>query len=69
MAGDLTVREQTAPVLFDVTAVISGDTLTGTAEARVRFTDLGLTPPEILGTLRVANEFRIRANIKALSGE
>lgn len=69
MTGDLTVRDKTAPVLFDVTAVISGDTLTGTAEARVRFTDLGLTPPEILGTLRVANEFRIRANIKALSGE
>lgn len=63
--GLLTVRETTAPVSFDVTAVVNGDTLTGTAETRLRLTDLGITPPDFARTLRVANEFGIRVELTA----
>lgn len=63
--GLLTVRETTAPVSFDVTAVINGDTLTGTAETRLLLTDLGITPPNFARTLSVADEFGIRVELTA----
>lgn len=63
--GQLTVRESTAPVSFDVTAVVNGDTLTGTAETRLRLTDLGITPPNFARTLSVADEFGIRVELTA----
>jgi len=63
--GDLTVRGTTRPVSFAVTAVINGDTLTGSAETRLKLTDLGITPPDFARTLRVADEFGIRVELTA----
>ncbi len=65
LAGDMTVRGVTAPVIFDVTAVVNGDTLSGTAETRLTMSSFGITPPDFARTLTVADEFGIRVNIVA----
>lgn len=57
LAGDLTIREITQPVTFDVTATLVGDTLTGVATARAKMSDFGIDPPNFANTLTVADEF------------
>lgn len=63
--GQLTVRDTTSPVSFDVTAVLNGDTLSGVAETRLLMSSLGITPPDFARTLRVADEFGIRVELTA----
>ena len=65
LSGDMTVRETTIPVVFAVTAVVSGNTLTGTAETRLLMSDFGIQPPNFARTLSVADEFGIRVNLVA----
>jgi polyisoprenoid-binding protein YceI len=57
LVGDLTVREVTQPITFDVTARLVGDTLTGVATARAKMSDFGIDPPNFANTLTVADEF------------
>ncbi len=57
LLGDLTIREVTQPVAFDVTATLVGDTLTGVATARAKMSDFGIDPPNFANTLTVADEF------------
>ena len=57
MVGDLTVREVTQPIAFDVTARLVGDTLTGVATARAKMSDFGIDPPNFANTLTVADDF------------
>jgi polyisoprenoid-binding protein YceI len=66
--GDLTVREVTQPVSFAVTAVLNGDTLTGSAETRLLMSSFGITPPDFARTLRVADEFGLRVELTAREG-
>lgn len=63
--GDLTVRDVTKSVTFAVTAVLSGDTLTGKATLPTRMTDYGIEPPNFANTLTVADEFVIEVEITA----
>jgi len=65
MMGDLTIREVTQPVTFDVTAKLEGDTATGVATARLQLTDFGIEPPSFANTLTVANEFMVRVEFTA----
>lgn len=65
LVGDLTVRETTVPVTFDVTATLEGNTLTGTAVADMQLTDFGIDPPDFANTLTVQNDFQIRLNLVA----
>jgi polyisoprenoid-binding protein YceI len=65
LTGDLTVREVTRPVTFDVTAAIEGGTLTGTAETQLLMSELGITPPAFARTLTVDDEFGIRVQLVA----
>jgi polyisoprenoid-binding protein YceI len=53
LVGDMTIREQTRPVTWDVTAKLEGDTVTGTATTRIMMADFGIEPPEIMGMLTV----------------
>jgi polyisoprenoid-binding protein YceI len=57
LIGDLTIREVTQPVTFDVAATLVGDTLTGVATARAKMSDFGIDPPNFANTLTVADEF------------
>ena len=65
LIGDLTIREVTQPVTFDVTATLVGDTLTGVATADARMSDFGIDPPNFANTLTVADEFRMEVAFTA----
>lgn len=65
LMGDLTVREVTKPVTFDVTAKLAGDTLTGVATTQALLTDFGIEPPSFANTLTVANDLGIRVEFSA----
>jgi polyisoprenoid-binding protein YceI len=65
LAGDLTIRDVTQPVAFDVTATLTGDTLTGVAATRLRMSEFGIEPPSFANTLTVADEFGIEVQFVA----
>jgi polyisoprenoid-binding protein YceI len=65
LVGDLTVRDITRPVTFDVNAQLAGDTLSGTATASVKLSDFGIEPPSFANTLTVADDFRIEVQFVA----
>ncbi len=65
LVGDLTVREQTKPVTFDVKAKLAGDTLTGVATTQLRLSDFGIDPPNFANTLTVADPFGIEVQFTA----
>ena len=65
LIGDLTVRDVTNNVTFDVTAVLTGDTLQGTATLPLKMTDFGIDPPDFAKTLKVADDFSIEVVLTA----
>jgi len=65
LVGDLTIREITQPVTFDVTAKLEGDTITGVATAQLLMTDFGIEPPDFANTLSVENEFVVQVEFTA----
>ena len=65
LVGDLTVREVTQPATFDVTARLTGDTLTGVATTRALMSSFGIEPPNFANTLTVADEFGIEVQFTA----
>ncbi len=68
MTGDLTIREETKSVTFDVTATLNGDTLTGVATAQILMTDYGFDPPSIAGFLEASDEVLITITFTAKEG-
>ncbi|PWH19592.1 MAG: hypothetical protein DDG59_02590 [Anaerolineae bacterium] len=65
LIGNLTIREVTKTVTFDVTASLSGDTLRGVATTRLLMSDFGIEPPSFANTLTVADEFELQIQITA----
>jgi polyisoprenoid-binding protein YceI len=65
LIGDLTIREITKTVTFEVTASLSGDTLRGVARTRLLMSDFGIEPPSFANTLTVADEFELEIQITA----
>lgn len=65
MVGQLTVRDVTQPTTFDVTASLSGGTVTGVAETVILLTDFGIDPPDFANTLTVQNEMQLRVEFTA----
>ncbi len=65
LLGDLTVREITKAVAFDVTATLAGDTLTGVATTQALLTDFGIEPPSFANTLTVGDDLVIRVEFTA----
>ncbi len=65
LIGDLTVRDVTKPVTFDVTASLAGDTLTGVATTQLKMSDFGIEPPNFANTLTVADDFGIKVDFVA----
>lgn len=58
--GDLTIRDVTQPVTFNVTAVVASDTqLTGTASAVVQRADYNLVIPEVPSVANVEEEVEL----------
>jgi polyisoprenoid-binding protein YceI len=65
LLGDLTIREMTQPVAFDVSATLQGDTIEGTGATDIQMTDYGFEPPAILNILTVSNDVTVTVDFVA----
>ncbi len=65
VAGDLTVREVTNPVVFDVTATLNGSTITGVATTEFLMSSFGVTPPKMTNLFTVGDDTTIRVEFVA----
>lgn len=65
LLGDLTVRDITQPVTFDVKATLTGDTIQGVATTGMKISNFGFDPPNFANTLTVADDFTIRVELTA----
>ena len=66
ITADVTVRDQTHPIRFPVSAELVGNTLSATGSTRVTHEELGMAPfTAAFGTLNVADEMTIRYRIVA----
>jgi polyisoprenoid-binding protein YceI len=59
VTGDLTVKETTKPVTFDVTAKIVDGDLIGTATTTISLNEFGVGPVEIAGMLKTEDEAKL----------
>lgn len=55
LVGDMTVKETTREVVWDVIAMLQGDRLTGTATLATMLENFNIPIPSILGVLRVTD--------------
>jgi len=55
LVGDLTLKQVTRPVIWDVTATLSVDRLTGQATTVLRLSDFDVALPEVPGVLKVTD--------------
>lgn len=65
LIGDLTVREVTKEVTWDVTGKLEGDTVTGSATTLINMVDFGFDPPSIAGMLTVEDGVTIKLDFTA----
>lgn len=65
VSGDMTIREVTNPLTWDMTARIDGDTLSGTATTFFFMKDYGFDPPDIAGILRVTDGVTVTVDFVA----
>jgi polyisoprenoid-binding protein YceI len=68
VSGDLTIRDVTKPVSFDVTAKLSGGTLSGQAVTTILMSDFGFGPISIAGILNTEDQAKVTLNFVARSG-
>lgn len=65
LIGDLTIREITQSTMFDVTAVLDNNSISGSATATLLMTDFGFDPPSIGNFFTVQNDVLITLNFLA----
>lgn len=66
LVGDLTIRETTQPVTFEVTASLADGTITASAVAPLTMSNFGVEPPAFAGILSVEDEFQVALDIIAV---
>ncbi|GIV65623.1 MAG: YceI family protein [Chloroflexota bacterium] len=59
VVGNLTVKDVTREVAFDITAQLQGETLTGKATTTILMSDFGVGPISILGVLNTEDEVKL----------
>ena len=59
VSGDLTIRDVTKPVTFEVTFVGNGDTINGEATTTILMSDFGFGPISIGGILNTEDEVKV----------
>ncbi len=59
LLGDITIRQTTQPIIFDVTATVTDETIEGVMVADTRMTDFGFDPPNWAGIFEVEDDFQI----------
>lgn len=66
MTGNLTIRDVTQPVTFEVTATPTTDTrLEGTAQATIRYADFNITIPQVPQVASVSDDVRLEIDFVA----
>ncbi len=65
LIGDMTIRDVTRPMTFEVTAKLIDDTVTGSATGTLRMTDFGIDPPNLLDFVIVEDEVAVTVNFTA----
>lgn len=65
VTGDLTVRQVTKPVTFQVKAKLLDNQLTGTAETTISLNEFGVGPIEIAGMLKTEDSAKLVLNFVA----
>jgi polyisoprenoid-binding protein YceI len=65
LLGNMTIRDVTRTVTFDMTGKLDGDTVTGTATTQILMKDFGFDPPSVAGILTVQDGVTITVNFTA----
>ena len=65
LTGNMTIRDVTKPVTFDVTGKLVGNTITGSATTQILMKDFGIDAPSIAGMLTVKDGVTIKLNFTA----
>jgi polyisoprenoid-binding protein YceI len=65
LTGDMTIRDVTKPVTFDVTGKLVGDTIAGSATTQILMKDFGIDPPSVAGMLTVKDGVTVTINFTA----
>jgi polyisoprenoid-binding protein YceI len=65
IAGDLTVHDVTRPVVFDATARITGDMLTGSATTTIMMSDFGIEVPDLANFVKAEDAVGLELSITA----
>lgn len=65
LGGDMTIRDVTQPLTWDVKATLDGSTLTGAAQTFLYMRDFGFEPPDIAGMLKVSDGVTVTVNFAA----
>jgi polyisoprenoid-binding protein YceI len=65
LLGNMTIRDVTRPITFDVTGKLDGDMVTGTATTQILMKDFGFDPPNVAGILTVQDGVTITVNFTA----
>jgi polyisoprenoid-binding protein YceI len=63
--GTMTIRNNTRPFVFQVTARVSGDVVSGVATGRLKMSDFGFDPPVIEGAIAVQEGLDIKVDFSA----
>jgi hypothetical protein len=64
--GDLTVRDQTRPVTWEVTAKLVQGVLTGQATTQFTFADFAINKPRVASVLSVNDDIRLELDFRLL---
>ncbi len=65
VTGDMTVRDTTKPVTFDVVAKLDGDKLVGAATSEILMSDFNFEAPNIAGILRAEDKAKLKLEFVA----
>jgi polyisoprenoid-binding protein YceI len=65
VVGDMTIRDATRPLTWDMTANLDGETLTGSATTFLYMRDFGFDPPDIAGILKVTDGVTVTVQFTA----
>jgi polyisoprenoid-binding protein YceI len=63
LTGDLTVRDVTKPVTWDVTAQVQGNQVTGQAATAFKFEDFSLTQPHVARVLSIVDNIALELDV------
>ena len=65
LVGDITIREITQPVTWDVTATLTDGVISGTAVAPLTMTDFGFDPPNFANLFTIEPDFEVEVEFTA----